>query len=141
MNKNTILWIVGGLSASVGGYFLYKKITNPTITFGEELKKDIDKGGVPMPKDKTTDNVAIPLKRGSKGARVVSLQKFLVSEGYDIGAFGSKGDGVDGDFGRMTEKAVTENQQPFNVFKSMYPSAVSGQVSVEFYNTNIKGRF
>ena len=69
------------------------------------------------------------------------LVNVLVAEGYDIGIFGANKDGVDGVFGMMTEKAVRENQQPFATFKSMYPSAVEGQVSADFFNSNIKGQY
>lgn len=138
MNKSTIMWIVGGIGTAVGGYFLYKRITRPTETFGEISTIDT-KGG--STSTSTTNNDGLPLKRGSKGEKVKQLQRFLVAQGYNIGGFGILGDGVDGDFGRMTEKAVIENQQPFPTFKSMYPSAVEGQVSAEFFNSNIKGQY
>jgi hypothetical protein len=47
------------------------------------------------------------LSKGSKGAEVVELQRILKDEmGYDLGTFGADGDGIDGDFGTMTEKAL-----------------------------------
>ena len=140
MNKSTIMWIVGGIGTAVGGYFLYKRITRPTETFGETPTLDT-KGGSTSNSTSTTNNDGLPLKRGSKGEKVKQLQRFLVAEGYNIGGFGILGDGVDGDFGSMTEKAVKENQQPFPTFKSMYPNAVEGKVSAEFFNTNIKGKY
>ena len=140
MNKSTIMWIVGGIGTAVGGYFLYKRITRPTETFGETPTLDT-KGGSTSNSTSTTNNDGLPLKRGSKGEKVKQLQRFLVAEGYNIGGFGILGDGVDGDFGSMTEKAVKENQQPFPFFKSMYPSAVEGQVSADFFNSNIKGQY
>lgn len=142
MNKSTIMWIVGGIGTAVGGYFLYKRITRPTETFGETpTLKTKDNSNSSSTSTSTTNNDGLPLKRGSKGEKVKQLQRFLVAEGYNIGAFGILGDGVDGDFGRMTEKAVRENQQPFPTFKSMYPSAVEGQVSADFFNSNIKGQY
>ena len=151
MNKSTIMWIIGGIGTAVGGYFLYKRITRPTETFGETPTlntggskgglKGGSSGGSSSGSSSSNTNSGLPLKRGSKGEKVKQLQRFLVAEGYNIGTFGILGDGVDGDFGRMTEKAVRENQQPFPLFKSMYPSAVEGQVSAEFYNTNIKGQY
>lgn len=139
MNKSTIMWIVGGIGTAVGGYFLYKRITRPTETFGET---EPSKGGNTVkPPKKTTPMDGLPLKRGSKGEKVKQLQRFLVAEGYSIGSFGILSDGVDGDFGSLTEKAVKENQKPFPTFKSMYPSAVEGQVSADFYNSNIKGQY
>ena len=145
MNKSTIMWIVGGIGTAVGGYFLYKRITRPTETFGEtptlKTKGGKNSSSSSSTSTSTTNNDGLPLKRGSKGEKVKQLQRFLVAEGYNIGGFGILGDGVDGDFGRMTEKAVRENQQPFPTFKSMYPSAVEGQVSADFFNSNIKGQY
>ncbi len=145
MNKSTIMWIVGGIGTAIGGYFLYKRITRPTETFGEVQKPNKNGGSSSSSSSSsstsTTNNDGLPLKRGSKGEKVKQLQRFLVAEGYNIGTFGILGDGVDGDFGRMTEKAVRENQQPFPTFKSMYPSAVEGQVSADFFNSNIKGQY
>ena len=45
------------------------------------------------------------IRRGSKGAEVGECQTMLVKLGYDIGPCG-----IDGDFGRATEKAVREFQ-------------------------------
>ena len=141
MNKSTIIWIVGGIGTAVGGYFLYKRITRPTETFGEVETSNNGGGSSSSSSSSSSNNDGLPLKRGSKGVKVMQLQRFLVSQGYNIGGFGILMDGVDGDFGRMTEKAVTENQQPFATFKSMYPSAVEGQVSADFFNTAIKGQY
>ena len=145
MNNKTIYLIIGGVVTAVGGYFLYKRITRPIETFGEV--ETSNKGGgsssstSTSTSTSTTNNDGLPLKRGSKGEKVKQLQRFLVAEGYSIGAFGILSDGVDGDFGRMTEKAVKSNQEPFATFKSMYPTAIEGQVSLEFYNLNIKGKY
>ena len=141
MNKSTIIWIVGGIGTAVGGYFLYKRITRPTETFGEVETSNKGGGSSSSSSSSSSNNDGLPLKRGSKGEKVKQLQRFLVSEGYNIGGFGILGDGVDGDFGGMTEKAVIENQKPFPFFKSMYPSAVEGQVSADFFNSNIKGQY
>jgi len=138
MNRKAIYWTVGGVAVAVLGYFAYKKITAPTITFGEFEDDDSSPSPSSTPAQPKDD---LPLKVGSRGDKVKQLQRFLVAEGYDIGKFGVNKDGVDGMFGSMTRRAVVENQQPFSVFKSMYPSAVEGQVSADFYNTNIKGRY
>ena len=141
MNKKAIYSIVGGVAVVVIGYFAYKKITAPTISFGEfDEEDDKDTGGTTNPTTPSNSDF-LPLKKGSKGEKVKQLQRFLVAEGYNIGSFGVNNDGVDGDFGSITERAVKENQQPFAMFKSMYPTAVLGQVSKDFYNTNIKGRY
>lgn len=136
MNRKAIYWTVGGVAVAVLGYFAYKKITAPSISFGDFEDDESKLSPSPtLPKDD------LPLKMGSRGEKVKQLQRFLVAEGYDIGKFGVNKDGVDGVFGSKTRDAVVENQRPFSVFKSMYPSAVEGQVSADFYNTNIKGRY
>lgn len=139
MNKKAIYWTIGGVAVAVLGYFVYKKVTSPVIYFGD-VEED-DTTSTTTTTTTTTNNSGLPLKRGSKGELVKQLQRFLVAEGYDIGSFGVNRDGVDGDFGRRTEQAVIENQQPFSTFKSMYPSAVRGQVSADFFNSNIRGRY
>ena len=45
------------------------------------------------------------LRRGSKGEWVTLLQSMLVNRGYDVGAAG-----IDGDFGKATQAAVTKYQ-------------------------------
>ena len=142
MNTKTLFWTLGGVATIVGGYFIYKRITQPVEFIGEKPKSN----GSRPPKTTTTtttttSNSGLPLKRGSKGEKVKQLQRFLISNGYDLGTFGVLKDGVDGDFGSKTEQAVTLNQNPFATFKSMYPSAVQGQVSADFFNTNIKGQY
>jgi len=141
MNKSTIMWIVGGIGTAVGGYFLYKRITRPTETFGETEPSGSSNTVTPP---KTTTKV-FPLKRGSKGKEVVKLQKWLKKEGYDIGNFGANKDGVDGDFGLRTENAVKNNQTFDGVsvepnFARNYGNitpVVFGQVNKEFYDKQI----
>jgi peptidoglycan hydrolase-like protein with peptidoglycan-binding domain len=74
------------------------------------------------------------LKKGSGGAKVEALQRFLnQSSGYNLV--------VDGKYGQNTEGAVYSEQSPFDVFKGMYPDAVKGQVTEGYYNAFIKGKF
>lgn len=63
------------------------------------------------PKDLTSTLGSRLLKRGSKGDDVAQLQKYLVKLGYNLGTFGDTKDGVDGEFGAKTEKAVKEFQK------------------------------
>lgn len=51
------------------------------------------------------------LKSGSEGEDVAKLQEYLVQIGYDIGTFGAKKNGVDGDYGELTVKAVKNFQR------------------------------
>jgi hypothetical protein len=147
MNNKTIFWTLGGIATIVGGYFLYKRVTQPTEFIGEKPKSTISGNStISNPTTTTTttttnSSMGLPLKRGSKGEKVKQLQRFLVANGYSIGTFGILKDGVDGDFGSKTEQAVSDNQKPFATFKFMYPSAVVGQVSADFFNTNIKGQY
>jgi hypothetical protein len=47
------------------------------------------------------------LKKGSKGAEVVELQRILLKDySADLGKTGVNEDGIDGDFGRLTENAL-----------------------------------
>jgi peptidoglycan hydrolase-like protein with peptidoglycan-binding domain len=47
------------------------------------------------------------LEKGSKGSEVAELQRILKDElGLDVGTSGTEGDGIDGDFGTMTENAL-----------------------------------
>ena len=49
------------------------------------------------------------LSKGSTGAEVMELQKILVDQyGADLGYSGVEKNGIDGDFGSITEKALIE---------------------------------
>ena len=50
------------------------------------------------------------LEKGDKGEDVAELQEILVKMGYNLGTYGAKKDGVDGDFGKKTLEAVTDFQ-------------------------------
>lgn len=91
MNKTTKNILIGvGILAGlflVGKFF--KRLNKPTQEQLDMLDMDLD------------------LAKGSKGAEVVELQRILKDEmGYDLGTFGADGDGIDGDFGTMTENAL-----------------------------------
>jgi hypothetical protein len=91
MNKTTknILIGVAVLGALYVANRLYKRLSKPSA---EQLSL-LDEN--------------LTLAKGSKGAEVFELQRILKDElGYDLGTFGADGDGIDGDFGTMTEKAL-----------------------------------
>ncbi len=91
MNKTTknILIGVAVLGALYLANILYKRLSKPSA---EKLSL-LDENLI--------------LAKGSKGAEVFELQRILKDEmGYDLGTFGADGDGIDGDFGIMTEKAL-----------------------------------
>ena len=138
MNKKIIIYSLGGVALAVGGYFLYKKLTQETIYFGEVEEEEETEV-----KPKKTKKDDFPLKKGSKGKNVESLQRFLKDEGLGslLGTFGKNKDGVDGDFGRMTENAVKTQQTPFATFQISFPKAKFGEVSEEYFNMFIKGKY
>jgi peptidoglycan hydrolase-like protein with peptidoglycan-binding domain len=47
----------------------------------------------------------------SKESKVKKIQQFLVDKGYDLGDYGDEEDGVDGEYGRLTRKAVEDFQK------------------------------
>lgn len=51
------------------------------------------------------------LKQGCKGVEVYDLQEKLVKLGYDLGNYGDDKDGVDGEYGSQTVKAIMAFQQ------------------------------
>lgn len=55
------------------------------------------------------------LKRGMKGSDVTELQTALVALGFDCGTYGVNEDGIDGDYGKATEKAVKAFQEAAGV--------------------------
>lgn len=57
-------------------------------------------------------NIARRLQEGeSKMGKIKKIQQFLVDNGYDLGDFGKNEDGVDGEYGKLTKKAVEEFQK------------------------------
>ena len=57
-------------------------------------------------------NIPMPiLKKGSKGNEVKTLQRLLVYLGYNLGNYGAKKDGVDGEFGDKCHSAVIKFQK------------------------------
>lgn len=82
----------------------------PFIDYGTDANTDTPAQGNTTEPIKYTLGSRL-LKRGSKGDDVAHLQSILVEEmGYDLGTYGAKGDGVDGNFGEKTEKAVKRFQ-------------------------------
>ena len=136
--KKVVVTILGGVATAGLGYLVYMLLKKKPKTFGEAVTdvtqtvKDLP-SAVSQVAGKYTDD-SFPLKKGSGGDRVKSLQKFLnASSGYSLV--------VDGKFGNQTESAVVEEQSPFDSFKSMYPDAVKGQVSETYYNLFVKGKY
>lgn len=90
-NKNTLL--IAGVILLVGGFAINKWLKS-------------------MPKPINSDafeglNLDMVLSKGSKGIEVAELQRILVNQyNAELGFTGRDKDGIDGDFGTMTEKAL-----------------------------------
>jgi len=96
MNKTTknILIGVAVLGALYVANILYKRLSKPSAKQLSLLDENLI------------------LAKGSKGAEVFELQRILKDElGYDLGTSGADGDGIDGIFGSMTEKALNESKK------------------------------
>lgn len=69
---------------------------------------------VAAPKEEAKQDATVKLsvlKKGASGAQVKTLQRILVSMGYNLGKGGSQKNGVDGDFGDKTDSAVKTYQK------------------------------
>ena len=65
----------------------------------------------PQPSDLEKDvlDEELILKKGSQGAEVAELQRILKKDyNADLGTFGINKDGIDGDFGLLTEVALNK---------------------------------
>jgi len=80
-------------------------LTDKKWTFYGELKNVSYDGADPVPTPEPTPGWRPTIRRGNKGADVIECQTMLTRLGYDIGSCG-----IDGDFGRATEKAVKDFQ-------------------------------
>lgn len=85
-------------------------LTDKKWTFYGELKGVSYDGADPEPTPEPTPGWRPTIRRGNKGADVIECQTMLTRLGYDIGSCG-----IDGDFGRATEKAVSEFQSDHNL--------------------------
>ena len=106
-NKNVLPYVIFGVPVVIGLYFVYKAIKNSKpkgkdadIDYDPKNNSNVDvkaNGG-------TTPSVAklFPLKKGSKGGKVLELQRAML--GYDDTILGKYRD--DGDFGTTTETAL-----------------------------------
>lgn len=144
MTKNKkLFWGAFGVIA-LGSYLVYRFISKTksgqNLTYTDSVKQDI-KSATNTIKDVVLPSASYPLKVGSKGSNVVTLQKWLNDKGY-----ASPKLVTDGVFGAKTESAVKLMQDtPYEkvisdyISKAQWTSGYSfGQVSQEFYNMFIK---
>jgi peptidoglycan hydrolase-like protein with peptidoglycan-binding domain len=93
MNKTTKYILIG--ASVVGVLYLIKYLTNKSKKPSAEQELTLDK--------------TLVLEKGSTGSEVAELQRILKYDfGKSIGNTGIDNDGVDGDFGNLTETALME---------------------------------
>jgi len=147
MNTKKIIFLaLGGIATAGVGYLVFNLLRKKPQTFQEAIE-DTKNTIVEAPRDVSSivtssyKDQGFPLRKGSGGAKVEALQKFLnQSSGYNLV--------VDGKYGQKTESAVLSEQMGYDRndknwqnFKNMYPNAIKGQVTEEYYNAFIKGKF
>jgi hypothetical protein len=104
-NKKFLPYIIFGVPAIIGLYFVYKAISKPK---GQDAPPNYDPNNNsnidPKPNGGATPSVTklFPLRKGSKGGKVIELQRAMLL--YDDSILGTYRD--DGDFGSTTEKAL-----------------------------------
>ena len=69
-----------------------------------------DTNNTTEPKEGYTMNMRV-MKQGDSGEDVRALQILLKGNGYDLGNYGPKGDGVDGEYGAAVAKAVRKLEE------------------------------
>ena len=99
MAKNTTKIIAGAL-AVVGAYFVFKYFQKPKTKTAEPEKGKPDVTPTPIPTSNTS--AGYPLKKGSSGRLVSSVQQWILKiDSKLLPRFGA-----DGQFGRETEDAL-----------------------------------
>lgn len=112
--------------------YVEDEIENPTNTPGttSQVLINLFKPSTPIHENLTPNtyvNVSLPLlQKGMIGTAVVMIQAALKSKGYNIGI-----DGIDGDFGANTEKALKQFQKNNNLSQD-------GKCGKEIWNLLIK---
>ena len=90
-NKNTLL--IAGIVVLIGGFAISKWLKSMPKPINSDAFEGLD--------------LDMVLAKGSNGREVSELQRILLNQyGADLGFTGVEKDGVDGDFGTMTENAL-----------------------------------
>lgn len=122
MAKGTVTKVIAGALALAGVYFIYK--------YFQPKKKDAAAPAepTPTPTPLPLPTSGVPLKKGSKGNAVKSLQQLLLKIDSKI----LPKYGADGDFGSETEAAVlkylgkktVDGQADLNKLEQLYKSRI-----------------
>ena len=93
---------VGGFILIAGlGYWLYKTVKKKNQSFAPTSSAK-----APVSTGFSCRSTSYPLEYGTCHADVKKLQNYLKKKGHSLGSSGPKKDGVDGQFGRLTQKAA-----------------------------------
>lgn len=107
MLRNMMSYMInveGGRGAN--NYFTNDIIDNGIqLAFGNKIQPTINVRDLPKPSTSRFN-----IKRGAKGNEVKSLQRALISLGYDLGSYGA-----DGDFGKATLRALKKFQKDYGL--------------------------
>ncbi len=144
MTKNKKLFLGAFAVIGVGAYLVYRFISKTkkgeTLTYPESVKQDV-KGATSTIVSAVLPVASYPLKNGSKGSNVITLQNWLNKNGY-----AQPNLTPDGVFGAKTESAVRNMQEYPNQkaiadyisSNSFSTNFVYGQVSLEFFTKFVK---
>lgn len=144
MTKNNKLFLGAFVLIGTGAYLVYRFVTKTksgqNLSYADSVKEDV-KSATNTIKDVVLPVASFPLKNGSKGSNVVTLQKWLNDKGY-----ASPKLVTDGIFGAKTETAVKLMQDtPYEKSISDYLASAIwdkgysvGQVSKDFYDKFVK---
>ena len=123
-----VLLGLGIVALGVGGYFVYQHFTKDkdlTTDFDAVDSTENDSfelpGQVNESRGSSSTSNGFPLKRGSRGKLVKALQK-AIAKRYGIAVLGRGG--IDGIFGRDTEKALTLNNLPKEIGRRVFEKIV-----------------
>jgi hypothetical protein len=138
--KNKTVYIISFSIIGAGAYFIYKysqkRKAGQSLSYSDSVKEDT-KAVANAVTNAVLPLASFPLKKGSKGSNVVTLQKWLNDKGY-----ASPKLVTDGDFGTKTENVVKAMQNnPYEKTIVDYLDSakwsspyVKGQVTEQFYD-------
>ena len=133
MNRALKLSLIG--AGAVGGglliYALIRRWKNQRDAKNQADTRIIDPVTSNNTPSSTWGDDSFPLGYRSYGPKVVAVQLFL-NETANANLV------VDGKFGNNTVTAWKSEQYPFQDFRIMYPNAVEGEMSEQYYNTFVK---
>lgn len=112
----------------------YKKLVNKPLN--EEIT---DSGEKVTDFDIELEGYIIRRWNDNNPEHVERIQKMLKSLNYDLGYYGENGDGVDGIYGRFTEKAVEEFQENEMPNQPEQWDGIIGPITYEILKDSVKG--